>query len=214
MLCLVALTGAAYAYNSTLKVQSNAVAADYLSIDLATGDPEEDIVSIGSGYLVFNDNYAYSGAVKKNTVYADVTTVLAKRYDLVISSDTTYDKIKVSSADIATLLAKTVGTTTVGGLFKIYVGAAADGSDMQELTSAGYAFDVTKTAEDTAKPIYLFVVAMNGETAKTTLGQSTHTIASSEYTVPNDDTKDAKSLRDLFDGADYTFTITFDAYKA
>lgn len=207
MLLAVGLTGAAYAYSSTVTNSGNDFDANYLSIDLATGTPADDVVPVNdSGALVFTDNYTYNGAVHQDQVNLDVTTKKILTYNLKVSSDTDWNVIKITSSDIATLLAKTVDTgAALSTFFKISVNVNTDDAATAKevkataTTETGAYFSVEKTA--TAQPVtaYIYIVEVSDGSVRN----------ASNVAAEND--HNAKYFSDLFDGAEYKFTLTFDA---
>ena len=218
MLLGVGLTGAAYAYSSTVSNSGNGFDADYLSIDLRTPNSATDIVPVNNaGAIVFTDNYTYaSGADKQDQVDMTVTTKKVLTYNLKVSSDTDWNTIKVTSSDIATLLAKTVDTgDTLGSLFKIYANVNTDSmTGALEIKAAGTgeaAFTVAKTSAAQDVTVYIYIVAVNAGTPVTTLGQSVTTSVRDASVIGNPD-HNAQYFQNLFNSnAGYKYTLTFDA---
>lgn len=222
MLLAVGLTGAAYAYSSSVSNTGNVVDADYLSIDLRTGTASDVEKVQNPGALVFTDNYTYTNlASKQDQVNADVTTAKLFQYKLKVSSDTNYNKLKVTSEDVSVLLAKQLNATnptiTVGQLFKIYVNTAGNMSGAKELQGAentNAIFTITKDTETetTNFDVYVFLVALDGGVAQTNLGDTVKTSVRNTSDVAAENDHNAKYFQNLFSGNDYKFTIKFDAY--
>ena len=100
MLCLVTLTGAAYAYSSTMTNTGNAIDGDYVSIDLQ--GTAQDIVTTPTGLVGFADKIWYdNGASKQLQVNCYTVTNVLKQYKLKIDTDiaapNTPNSVKVKS---------------------------------------------------------------------------------------------------------------------
>jgi hypothetical protein len=95
MLCLVALTGAAYAYTSTMTNTSNTVSADYLSIDLkgkgaSVESYNQDVVVGTDSIIQFQDNFGYAGSPAGKTdrvTYTLVENAIVMTYHIRVESD-------------------------------------------------------------------------------------------------------------------------------
>lgn len=126
MLCLVTLTGAAYAYSSSLTNTANTVQEDFISIDLETPDYEEDIVASSGTTLAFTDDFIYtkSGDVvtKKDTVQCTITET-SIHYKLKIKGDVACNAVKVQSSNIVGFLGTVIGNAkTLDTLIDVKVG--------------------------------------------------------------------------------------------
>jgi hypothetical protein len=169
MLLAVGLTGAAYAYNSTLSVNNNTVDANTLTIDLTNGDAS--ISPAGIKAATFTDNISYewnadktpeAGYDKYNTVMGSGNEGLAFTYNVTVGGTATANKITVSSTNIEDYYATTIGTTTIGAMYKIAVGTTNNVASATVLEDNDAVLEITisKTAENTvAQTVYVFVVA-------------------------------------------------------
>jgi hypothetical protein len=120
MLCLVTLTGAAYAYSSSMTYTTNTVDAKSLTVDLSTGSVEDDVTS-GLRIITFTDNFGYTYVdevqTKTNTIkYELESPVNIATYKVKITGDAAFTAFKVSS-DVKTKIA--YDTTTIGTLFDV-----------------------------------------------------------------------------------------------
>jgi|GEM_PF-4971137 hypothetical protein len=217
MLLGVSLVGAAYAYSSSVSNSGNGIDARYLSIDLRTPDATDDIIKVtDANAVVFSDHYAYaSGENKTDKVDASITTKKIVTYNLKVSSDTDWNTIKVTSNDIATLLGQTVESTiTVGSLFKIYANVNSDSlTGAKEIVAAGNgeaAWTVAKTSNAQDVTVYVYLVALSSGTPQTTLDTTVTTTVRAASAIGNPD-HNAEYFKSLFSGANYKFTLTFDA---
>ena len=213
LLCLVSLTGAAYAYSSTMTNTGNTIDSDYLSIDLRNG-AATDLVKVNSGLVVFTDDIDYNivgDALNEQLgVNSSVTTKAMLKYQLKIATDLPTDSqpnfVKVKSSGLDTILAKTTqGESKVSDFMKIYVNKAANSLEGAiELTDAGDKLAVT-SSEYATLDVYIFVVAMVGG----------NPAAINDVTEAVVKTKDATNLdhnAEYFAGLiDDPFSITFEA---
>jgi len=204
LLCLVGLSGAAYAYNSTLTVSSNTLEANYLSIDLSTGDPESDIVDVNSGVIVFTDKIIYAPA-KNLEVDASVTTKVLKQYKLTVDTDLdpAPNAVTVKSNGLDAILETTTeAPKTLGSLVKIYVNTVDNTlTGAEELTDTG----VTLTPADiTSFNVFLFVVGLDSSGNETALNVTTNTVVKASNTTL---TPTAESLATALNGS---FGIIFE----
>ena len=204
MVSAVALAGVVYAYNATLTVDNNVVPADDLSIDLQGGSrTNQNVVVSGNSAITFTDNFTYVSepAAKNNTVKYYANAGLLITYKLTITGEADANKLKISSADIASIYTRVIeDALTVGNIIMIKVGLLSDLTDAQELNAAGYAFDISPehTTGSTNISVYVSVYAVSASG-----NVRDGAVAPNEYAADY-----AADIGDL------SFTITFDAYKA
>ena len=205
MLLGVSLAGAAYAYSSTVTVQQNALDAQYLSIDLTGGEIKEVNPNANyikeSGVVTFEDHFVYAPA-KTNEVKATVAEKLVLTVKLTVSGDVACDTLKVSSSNIDTYLAQTVGNKTISQLFSVTVSKNSDGTGAQALTTTPTAVPgaLSKAANVGSVEVilYFFVDAVSTDPISVTAADNT--------------SLNAAGLASTFEG--YNFGLTFEATKA
>ena len=213
LLCAVSLTGAAYAYNSTLNVNNNSADAGYLSIDLAGGTEQNVAAGVtltGNNVITYTDNYDYSKVntnwVKKNTVNYAITEADVATYDIAISRETG------NTAPVKL-------TVTLDGLSaadKVYIGGVGKAvTDVFKITlkigANSYAFEkvsgvFTATVDSLSLGTYNDVALHFAKADAITDAEGT---AIPETTVGGNGYKDAKALQEAFNGV--TFAILFSA---
>ena len=185
MLCLVALTGAAYAYSSTLTVNNNSVEAKTLTLDLYGGSVSNTNVFTDEQIITFTDNYDYAKVndawTKTNDIkYQLKSPVTLVKYKLQVTGDTTFNTFTVSSADLATLqpfsAVKSQNTTAMSTLFTFTynVGTTENGTDLVNGATLGQAGDAFEAITATAGgvTIWVSVIATAVSTAETILEPS------------------------------------------
>jgi len=139
MLCLVALTGAAYAYSSILTNEANGVSAKTLTLDLATGSVEDDVTTEGN-FVVFTDNFGYTSATKNNTIkYELQNNVVVAVYAIKVTGDAGFNKFTLSSTTenktleglkpFDTLASGTLKSKTLGDLYNFTYTIGTTGTD-------------------------------------------------------------------------------------
>ena len=145
LLCAVSLTGAAYAYNATLKVAENPVDAGYLSVDLkggsaSVGTAESSNITFGdSKVVVFTDNFEYSKNAQNAWVKTDLVkyslaggTIVTYKVNIARDNESVVD-LKVDVSGLAGIKIKTSGVDkSLTELFKVKV--SLDGAAAQEAT--------------------------------------------------------------------------------
>ena len=217
LLCAVSLTGAAYAYSSTMINNNNDVDTEYLSIDLASGGltTDSDVISNPERAIRFTDNYAYTKndttTIKTDEVHVEVSTKKVITYNLKVSGDATATTLKVYSSNIDTYLAKTIGTPALSSLFKVYVNIADSMTDAQEVKQGSTdcaSFALGKT-DSTAKDVtvYVWIQALNAQGAAVQKFESV--VGSSTMDGTGDLT--ASYYKGVFAG--YNFALTFEAVE-
>ncbi len=132
LLCGVAFTGAAYAYTSTLNVNSNTVDSGVLSIDLTGGAATDSTVKLeGTNIVTFTDNFDYTKTndvwAKTNQVGYEVAGGTVVTYDVTIDRETNNTEKVSLKIDVSGLSAVTipvysenaVSTVALTSLFKV-----------------------------------------------------------------------------------------------
>ena len=120
LLCAVSLTGAAYAYTSTLTNTGNNAEVHYLSVDKSTAENAVLMVDGTDAIAAFTDNYEYNGnSPVKNVIKCDFESpVTIATYYLNVQrdgSDAVY--FTVSSSDLASKVL--YGTTKITEVFDV-----------------------------------------------------------------------------------------------
>jgi hypothetical protein len=165
LLCAVSLTGAGYAYNASVTVPDNHVVSEDLYIDLAT--PASTDVNIKDADCVyFADNYVYTfspSLSKTNTVKAFAEDGKIT-YNLKITGEAASASLKISSEDIATYLAGSVGlgsAVKVNQLISFRVNVVDDIQTSKVFDgTSDIVFNVAKAAKaEQPVTVYLFVVS-------------------------------------------------------
>ncbi len=116
MLCLVAFTGAAYAYSSTLTNTGNTAEVHYLSVGKSTDTQAALFVDGTDAIAEFTDNYTYAENTKTGNVikYELNDDVIVATYNLFIDTDEAQKEVTlyVGSNAFDTMEFFTVGETT------------------------------------------------------------------------------------------------------
>lgn len=161
MLCLVALTGAAYAYSSTVSIGGNQIDAKYLSLDLTEGSVGSDVHISEGNVFQFTDDFVYSGATKTDKVTCTVATRTIT-YDLTITGDLACHKLKVQSSNIANILNTPIGAYKLSQMVTVKVGLTDNAAAATELSvnDTDLVFDCEKAADTPSKDqnVYVFIV--------------------------------------------------------
>lgn len=146
MLCLVTLTGAAYAYSSTMVNTGNVIDANYISIDLKNkGTVSTDIAPGDESIIQFQDHFEYAnGSTKTNQVtYTLTDDVVIVTYKLYIDSDLTGSvDLIVSSSNLGNVKLFTVDDTATKLTDKYYV-KFTDGTTTKDILLADDASTAT-----------------------------------------------------------------------
>ncbi len=216
LLCGVAFTGAAYAYNATLGISGNSADSGYLTIDLATGtnNASADVTLTGNNVVTYTDHFTYSAisttSTKTNTIQYELATVDIASYKLTIARESdNSDAVKFTAA------------LNNFGNVKVYSG----GSQVALSTLGSLSCVITQTADSTTTTvdtIELDSSTLSGSKASLALGTytvtlkftATSTAAATAYgpcTYGGTDPawKTASDLQTVFDAQ--TFGITFTA---
>lgn len=203
ILLAVGFTGAAYAYNSTLTVNNNAMDADYLSIDLETGSASTDVDVRGAKFITFTDNFTYAPDKTNQVKYTLNTPVTVAEVSVIVKGDINFNRLNVTS-DIGSKKLCTVGgaNKTVGDLFTLeYIVKATNssGATVVDTTTLGEDGEMTATqaASDAGNVYYIQITA----TAKGA--------AASDYTDVNCGTSSdtAKAFRDAVNLLKFTIGV-------
>lgn len=175
MLLAVGLTGAAYAYNSSLTLPNQQVDAADLTLDLRT-PAAADIEIDADDLIVFTDNYSYTAvpSTKTNRVdaYANDGNIWFK---LKVTGEGVANQLKVSSSNIGTFLGTTLGNgVTIGDLFDVKINTSNSGTDAVAITANNtpVAIEITKAASATANVdlyVLFFAKDSNAHTVQTAL---------------------------------------------
>ena len=194
MLLGVGFTGAAYAYNSSVEIQGNAVDAKYLTVDLKT--PASSDVDIISDLITFTDHFSYETDSKKyNRIdYELESPVEIATIDIKVAGDATFSTIRVDST-VGDLVA--FGTTKLSSLYNFTFNVSGTADDESAVDVDG---TVNGTAALTKTGTYTVTITA------TASGSATGT-AMAKYDTAGDSTV-AKTLADAFDLLKYNVTIT------
>lgn len=173
MLLAVGLTGAAYAYNSSVSVDHNSADANSLTIDLTDGIGS--ITAPGIKAATFTDNISYewnpdktpsAGYDKYNVVKGCGNDGLALTCSVTVSGDATANKLYVSSSDIAAYYTTAIGSSTIGAMYKIAVGTSNNvaSATVLEDNDTQLEINISKTTSNTVEQtVYVFVVATDDD---------------------------------------------------
>ena len=196
LLCAVSLTGAAYAYTSTLTNTGNTAEVHYLSVDKSIAEDAELMVDGTKTIAAFTDNYEYNGnSPVKNVIKCDFESpVTIATYNLNVQrdgSDAVY--FTVSSSDLANKVL--YGTTKITEVFDV----------KYKIGAASYALGVTASN----------VVAVNANFTVEIVFEKKATIEDPKIidtvTDFSGDFNTAQKCYDLFDNGNNKFTLTFEA---
>lgn len=202
MLCLVALTGAAYAYASELTVQNNEVGAQTLTLDLATPNISTDVAT-GGNFVIFTDNFTYAPAKTDAIKYELQDDVTVASYKIKVTGDAPFDRFTLSSTGLETIkpfnsLAEgTLKTKTLGDLynFTYTIGTTEGGSDILTATDLGAQGTVSMTV-GTAYYVTL-TATLDGESG----------VSASGTVEPSATTNTASTYATAFTGSHFTLVL-------
>ena len=167
MLCLVALTGAAYAYSSNLQNSGNKVTSDILSLDLANGDVEADVVTgdNGEGIFVFTDNFTYNDENKSNVIKYETAEGFIAKYKITITGDAAFNTFNVDCPDLGVLKPMSSGSSPAKDLtmaqlftFTYAVRNAGDTADVLPAKALGTATTLNEATPQMVKDTMYTVV--------------------------------------------------------
>ena len=208
LLCMVSLTGAAYAYSSTMTNTGNYLDAKDLSLDFyGAGATAGDLVT-NIQVATFTDNFSYAGMeTKSNDIEVQYITANIAVYKVKVTGDAPMDRFKVSSSNLAAIkpysaLGNT--TTTMADLFTFtyIVGTTSGDDDVVTSTPLGTEATATFTA---GTAYYVTVIAAAASTAVQVIEHVADAYAEPAPHVAADYKAALDNLQ---------FTLTLDAYKA
>jgi len=209
MLLGVGLTGAAYAYSTTVTVGNNSVEADALSINLAT--PSSADVTTNQKIVTFTDNFAWSkngnNWVETNDIMYDLKSpVVIGTYKIKVTGDATWTKFNVTSTNLLTT--ELFSGKTVGNLFNItYTVRNADNTqDVVAASALGTAVAKGDMAIGFTYTIVLTATAVNSQT------YPAHGLVEHVADATDANANDAAHYADLFDSI--AFQLVFEANDA
>ena len=195
MLLGICFTGAAYAYNSSVELQGNAVDGKYLTVDLKTPAVDPD-VDIDGDLITFTDHFAYKTDDKRyNTIKYELNSpVDIATIDIKVAGDAAFSTIKVDSA-VGDLVA--FGTTKLSSLYTFGFNVTGTADDNTAVNVDG---TLNGTAALTKTGTYKVTITAtaSGETTGTALA---------EFDTTGNSTV-AKTLADAFDLLKFNVTIT------
>lgn len=209
MLCAVSLTGAAYAYSSSLTNTGNSTDTEYLSLDKDSS--KQKLVELsGNTVMGFTDNYTYNGEVKTENVikyeYATGSIIIAK-YNLKIDNngDAKNVKLSVSSSNLNEMVL--YGTTKLTSVYDV----------TYKIGDTSYKVGLAGTPAVTGEEATVFTQSSLEVTIVFTLKEAyaenhSGTVETIDYTVDNPSTNTAKTYYEAFKAnTNNVFALNFTA---